>query len=226
MIRHSVILTCYNGEKYILEAIDSVLKQISSDDELIIVDDGSTDNSRAIVSNIKDDRIRIVERQVNGGIARARNDAILLVRGKYVSFIDHDDYWGNGRLFDFERTVNQFPETDVVHGFVAHFYSEPELANRFLLPETQLSVLPGTVTMSHDLVRKVGLFDVTLTCGEFVDFMSRARSLSVCWKSSDKVYLHRRIHGENYTLTHAKDSSGYLAVVRSHLQRNRTIGSN
>lgn len=226
MIRHSVILTCYNGEKYIFEAIDSVLKQISSDDELIIVDDGSTDNSRAIISNIKDDRIRMVERQVNGGIARARNDAISLVRGKYVSFIDHDDYWGAGRVFDFENTVKQFPEADVVHGFVAHFYSEPGLGNRFRLPETQLSVLPGTVTMSHDLVRKVGLFDVTLTCGEFVDFMARARGQCVCWKSSDKVYLHRRIHGENYTLTHAKDASGYLAVVRSHLLRNRKISPN
>lgn len=218
-----MILTCYNGEKYVLEAVNSVLNQLDSDDELIIVDDGSTDTSRSLISNIPDYRIRLVCREKNGGIAAARNDALCLVRGLYVSFIDHDDLWEANRISDFEDIVKSFPEVGVVHGKVMHFYSNAELASRYRLPETQTAVLPGTVILSIALVKRIGLFDISVTCGEFVDFMARAKKLSCSWRSSDKVYLRRRIHGENYTISHSKDSTGYLAVVRAHLLRKQQI---
>lgn len=221
MTRHSVILTCYNGEKYILEAIQSVLRQLDQNDELIVVDDGSTDTSRDLVANFSDSRIRLVCRSENGGISAARNDAIALVRGVYVSFIDHDDRWKDGRIADFECIVKEFPGVEVVHGKVMHFYSDLKLASQYRMPETQSAVLPGTVTLSSALLRRVGIFNTSITCGEFVDFMSRARALSSSWHSSDEVYLQRRIHGENYTLTHVKDTTGYLAVVRTHLLRQR-----
>lgn len=221
MTRHSVILTCFNGSQYIGDAIESVLSQFGSGDELIVVDDGSTDDSIARVSAFKDERIRVLVRSQNGGIAAARNDALPLVRGDFVSFIDHDDRWGEGRIKDFERIIAAYPQADVVHGLVAHFYENAAPADQYRLPETQAAVLPGSVTLSRDLVSRTGRFDTALTCGEFIDYMSRARLCSGNWQASDIVYLHRRIHGNNYTLTHAKDSSGYLSVVRAHLLRKQ-----
>ncbi|MBU3670868.1 MAG: glycosyltransferase family 2 protein [Polynucleobacter sp.] len=219
MTRHSVILTCFNGSEFIAEAICSVLDQLGQNDELIVVDDGSNDDSLSRVQLIADERIRIHCRAQNSGIAAARNDALRLVRGDFVSFIDHDDRWGDARIKDFEAIVAKNNDTDVVHGVVAHFFDDPALDQQYKLPDMQNAVLSGSVTISKGLIQKIGFFDETLTCGDFVDFMARAKIMSDRWIASDQIYLHRRIHGKNYTLTHAKDSSGYLSVVRAHLLR-------
>lgn len=221
MTRHSVILACYNGAQFIEEAIESVLSQLGSSDEMIVVDDGSTDDSIALARAYDDARIHVLTRPQNGGIAAARNDALPLVQGDFVSFIDHDDRWGEGRIKDFERIIAAYPEAEVVHGQVAHFYENPAHADQYHLPETQAAVLSGSVTLSRDLVKRIGCFDMDQTCGEFVDFMARAKLLSNYWQASNTVYLHRRIHGNNYTLTHAMDSTGYLSVVRAHLLRKQ-----
>lgn len=221
MTRHTVILPCFNGNDFIIEAISSVMSQLGPDDELIVVDDGSTDQSIGLINSIGDKRIRLVIRKKNGGISAARNDAFPLIRGDFVSFIDQDDLWGEGRVKDFESVIAKHPDADVVYGVVKHFYDDVALAMHYQLPETQIAVLPGSVTLSRDLVTKVGLFDITITCGEFIDYMARAKLITDHWHSSEVIYQHRRIHGKNYTLTHAKDSSGYPAVVRAHLLRKR-----
>lgn len=88
----SIIMPCYNAGKYIREAIESVLNQTYSDWELIIVDDGSTDNSMDIAERlaISDSRIRLIM-QPNAGACRARNNGIEHANGEYVKFLDADD---------------------------------------------------------------------------------------------------------------------------------------
>lgn len=89
----SIIMPVYNGERYISEAIESVLSQTYQNLELIIVNDGSTDNSKtAIESYLQDPRIRYFE-QPNAGVAAARNTAIKKSQGKLIGFLDQDDYW-------------------------------------------------------------------------------------------------------------------------------------
>lgn len=90
----SVITPCYNGSRFISETIDSVLSQTYSNWEMIIVDDGSTDNSAEIVElySKKDGRIRLI-RQVNGGSAEARNHGIREAQGQYIALLDSDDLW-------------------------------------------------------------------------------------------------------------------------------------
>jgi glycosyltransferase involved in cell wall biosynthesis len=219
MSRHSVILTCFNGQQFIAEAIRSVLTQLGTDDELVVVDDASTDDSMLQVKSISDTRIRIYSKSLNGGIAAARNEALSMVRGDFISFIDHDDRWAKGRMKDFEGLINVNKDAEVVHGMVEHFYEKPELADKYNLPHTQSAVLPGSVTLSKDLIHRIGYFDESLTCGEFVDFMARAKMVSNQWVASDQIYLERRIHGNNYTLQHTNDSTGYFSVVRAHLLR-------
>src|SRR6185369_4386478 len=88
----SVVLPVYNGEKYLAEAIDSILGQTLTDFELIIIDDGSTDNSLAILKQYKqrDNRIRLIARE-NRNLATTLNDLIDLAQGEWVARMDQDD---------------------------------------------------------------------------------------------------------------------------------------
>ena len=87
----SVIVNVYNGEKYIKKCLDSIINQTYKDLEILIVDDGSTDNTLKICKKIKDKRIRIIS-QKNIGISLSRNVGLDNVKGDYVFFVDSDDF--------------------------------------------------------------------------------------------------------------------------------------
>ena len=93
----SVIIPAYNAEKFIVHSITSVLNQSYGDFELIVIDDGSTDGTKAQIERFTDARIRYVY-QKNGGVSAARNKGILESRGEYVCFLDSDDEWKPGHL--------------------------------------------------------------------------------------------------------------------------------
>src|SRR5574341_1935425 len=93
MTKVSAIIPVYNGEKYIEDAIRSVLTQTFSDLELIIVDDGSTDKTGEICKGfLSDSRVKYIY-QENQGVSSARNTGIKRSNGEYVAFLDADDYW-------------------------------------------------------------------------------------------------------------------------------------
>ena len=86
----SVVMSVYNGEKYLHEAIDSILDQTSTDFEFIIIDDGSTDDSAEIINLYSDNRIKLIQ-QENKGLAAALNEGIKIAKGKYIARMDADD---------------------------------------------------------------------------------------------------------------------------------------
>jgi glycosyltransferase involved in cell wall biosynthesis len=97
MVEVSVVIPSYNHEKYILEAIQSVLNQSHKDIELIVVDDGSTDNSPSLLSEIKHDRLKIVF-QKNQGAHAAINLGLSLANGKYLAILNSDDIYHPQRI--------------------------------------------------------------------------------------------------------------------------------
>lgn len=92
----SVIVPVYNVEKYIAQCVESIINQKYNNLEIILVDDGSLDSSRVICDNLaaEDKRVRVVHKE-NGGLSDARNYGISIARGKYLSFIDSDDFVSN-----------------------------------------------------------------------------------------------------------------------------------
>jgi len=92
MPKVSVIIPTYNLSSMVKDTINSVLEQTEKDLEVVVVDDGSTDNTRAVVGEIKDDRIRYFYKS-NGGTPSARNYGLSKAKGQYVAFLDHDDWW-------------------------------------------------------------------------------------------------------------------------------------
>lgn len=87
----SVIIPAYNAEKYISKSIESIRKNTYENLEIIIVNDGSKDNTRGIVEAISDSRIRLIN-QENGGVSKARNTGLDNAKGEYIAFVDSDDY--------------------------------------------------------------------------------------------------------------------------------------
>lgn len=94
----SVIIPSHNRERYLSRAIRSVLEQTHRDFELLVVDDGSTDNTRATVASLADSRIRYLRLSRNRGAACARNRGVAESRGEYVAFLDSDDEWLPAKL--------------------------------------------------------------------------------------------------------------------------------
>src|SRR5690349_16642154 len=90
----SVLTPAYNSAKFIRQTIESALSQTFTNFEMIVVDDGSTDETRVIVDSYaaRDSRIRVIS-QPNGGIAAARNRAMSVARGRYFALLDSDDVW-------------------------------------------------------------------------------------------------------------------------------------
>lgn len=94
----SVIMPVYNGEKYLGEAITSILEQDFKDFEFIIINDGSTDNSERIISGFNDPRIKVVVNEKNNGLVRSLNSAIEIAKGEYLVRMDADDVSLKNRL--------------------------------------------------------------------------------------------------------------------------------
>lgn len=97
-IRASVCMATYKGAAFVQEQIASILAELGPDDELVVVDDASPDETAVIVEGIDDPRIRLVRSPVNRGYVRSFEEAIRLSRGKYVFLSDQDDVWVPGRL--------------------------------------------------------------------------------------------------------------------------------
>lgn len=103
MPRVSVIMSAYNAEKYIKEAIDSILNQTFKDFEFIIINDGSTDSTRDIILSYKDSRIRFIENKKNIGLTKSLNKGLKLAKGEYIARLDADDSSMPKR---FEKQIN------------------------------------------------------------------------------------------------------------------------
>lgn len=109
----SVIIPLYNCERFIVQAVESILKQSYENYEIIVIDDGSTDESRQRLEPYFD-RIRYIY-QYNQGVAAARNRGIELSKGELVAFLDHDDYWLSDKLAVQVNYLRENPKIGMVH---------------------------------------------------------------------------------------------------------------
>ncbi len=125
----SIIIPLHNKQAYIKQTIESVLKQTVENFEVLVIDDGSTDNSADVVASISDPRVRLIK-QANKGVSAARNKGIRRATGKYVCFLDADDTWSNNFLEVVRKLFAEFPNA----GFVCPSY-QVDYGNRIFHPQ-------------------------------------------------------------------------------------------
>ena len=219
----SVIIGAYNAERYLAEAMNSVLAQTHRRTELIVVDDGSTDRSGEIADGY-DDPVRCIH-QANGGMAAARNRAIPEAQGSYLSFLDADDRFPPDKLQRQLAVFESQPELDIVYGHVTEFLS-PDLdaSARALLRAPRHDVpwpTPNLMLVRRESFERVGLFSTDLKVGIGVDWYARANELGLRSAVPPIVVLERRLHAENNGIRQRASKPQYLHVLKAALDRRR-----
>jgi glycosyltransferase involved in cell wall biosynthesis len=217
----SVIIPVYNGERFLREAIDSVLSQDHSPFEVIVVDDGSADSS-AILAESFGGVVQCV-RQQHGGAAAARNAGVALSKGGLLAFLDADDVWLPGKLrLQLDRLAAD-PSLECVFGLLEHIYEAGE-ADRLEVRVSPVAagLIPGTMLIRRDAFLRVGAFSQTEVLGEFIEWYMRAQERNVRFEMIQQVVMHRRVHAHNSSLQNAAWRSDYLRIFRSRLERRRS----
>ncbi|HEY5565544.1 MAG TPA: glycosyltransferase, partial [Rhodothermia bacterium] len=218
----------YNGARFLAEAVDSILNQKFPVLEIIVVDDGSTDETADVVATYGR-RLRYV-RQENLGPAAARNTGIRHSRAAYLAFLDADDLWHEDKL---KRQVGRFesiPELELSLTFKRTFWveemkDEQERCIRAGHPFTKDH--PGyvcqTLLMPRTTFDRVGPFDETLRTGEDTEWLMRAERLGIVKEIIPDVLVYRRMHQNN--LSYSRYEGGaedQLRLVLAHLKQKRS----
>lgn len=186
MQKVSVIIPTYNREKEIERSVRSVLSQTYENLEVIIVDDGSTDHTEAVIHSIGDPRIRFVRQEQNGGASAARNVGVEYADADVIAFQDSDDVWRKDKLQKQMDFLNEHPEYSLVYSsYCLHRAEGSSVEVPFADTIGNLDgdifstlLLNNTIGAPTILMRKadflnLGGFDITLNCLEDWDFVLR-----------------------------------------------------
>jgi glycosyltransferase involved in cell wall biosynthesis len=225
----TVIIPVYNRAHLIDEAVDSVKAQTWKHLDVVVVDDGSSDDSAAIVERrARDDRSIRVIRQANGGPSSARNAGLRATTSRLVTFLDSDDVMVPERIEAQLSKLRRHPEADGVIGIeqieVADGVTPPRWV-RALPPADQVPRYYNmSVLLDRSWLDRIGGFDESVHVGEDIDLMVRLRRAGARIDTLDQVVVRRRIHGDNLIYREDEVDSSMLQAIHRHLTAVRPDG--
>jgi glycosyltransferase involved in cell wall biosynthesis len=210
----SILINNYNYGRYLGSAIDSALSQNHAPTEVVVVDDGSTDNSREVIAGYGD-RIRVVLKE-NGGQASAFNAGFAACRGEVICFLDSDDYFHANKVQEVVGAMSANPDAGWVFHPVCRLFNDgqtcvtPPIADRMLIDHRSAALRgrlpgpPGPVTSGMSLSKRL-LGDILpiaeeirITADNYLKFLAAALSPGVYLRDALAV---QRLHGDNlYTM--------------------------
>lgn len=222
-LRISVLIPSFNQARYVDETLACVFRQSCQPFEVVVVDDGSTDGTPALLEAYGD-RIRF-HREEHRGISATRNRCIDLAEGDTIAFLDADDLWPDESLELRAGVLLRSPDLDGVVGMVEHFVSPdlPEEKKESLhVPEgAAVARFAGSMLLRRRVFDRVGSFDTSLTVGDTMDWLARAEAAGVRIDPLQEVVLRRRIHGGNTVIREKGKQSDYLKILKANLDRRR-----
>jgi len=208
----TVIMPVYNAARYVAEAVESILAQTFTDFEFIIIDDGSTDETPAILARYSDPRIRVVRKECNEGLVAALNLGIELARGKYLARMDADDVSLPQRFEKQVAALDRMPDVavlgtkaiqiDISGRFIEHVVSvtEPSAIRRRLEAGITPIVHPSVMMRTH-FIRQLGGYRTAFRHAEDKDLWLRAIERGAQIRNLNGVLLLHRANPDGVRLT-------------------------
>jgi glycosyltransferase involved in cell wall biosynthesis len=212
----SVIIPLYNCSRFIAEAVRSVLRQTVSVSEILVVDDGSTDDSVAAVPS---DPLVSVIRRPHAGLAATLNHGVASAKGEILAFLDSDDRWLPTKL---EKQLTHLAGSD---GDILLF-GQARVFREGAAPSASIEVVNGVAKSALLLTRsvfdRIGPFPTEEGAHDFLSWYARAQELGVSSHVIPEVLFERRIHGENDgILQKDRQRANYFASLKTMLDRRR-----
>ena len=217
----SVITPTYNRAAYIPAALESIWAQDYRPLEIIIIDDGSSDNTPQIMAGLSN-RVTYV-RQENQGPAAARNHGLQISHGEVIAFLDSDDLWPSGKLRLQLPYLFEPYQYDYIMGYT-QFIRLP--GGRPLRPVQER---PGSASnlgaglYTRMVFDRVGGFDEGLRLGEDLDWQQRARLVNLRYTVIHQVTLIYQLHANNLTNDRFATRKYYWSMIRKSVERNRNV---
>lgn len=220
----SVIVPVFNGESYLAEALQSILEQDYRPLQVLVVDDGSTDQSAALAETTPDVQVL---RKEHSGLAATLNHGIAQATGALLAFLDADDLWLPGKLTCQVAALQNDPTLDMVFCHIRQFRVAPGNGRieRVFSP-AQPGVAKTGMMIWHSSFNKVGGFPEGVEHHDFLDWYARACGVGLKSSVLPDVLALRRVHEHNLGRQNpAMKHQKFLNALRANLNRRRQQGA-
>lgn len=219
----SVIIPARNYGSFLVETIDSVLCQTYPPEEVIVIDDGSEDNTAEIVRNFSPDvKYIFLDKR---GVGAARNSGVKNSSGEYIAHLDADDIWVPEKL---DIQINEFRNNsslEIAGGMMQPFYDpgmDPAKRKMIYCSETPLPGFSASVLIvKREAFFKVGFYREDLELGQDLDWFIRAREIGLKEKMVEKLLAYRRLHENNSSMIKKNNRIERLRVLKESIDRRR-----
>jgi len=222
----SCIVPAHNAARYLSQALHSIFRQTYDRTEVIVVDDGSTDETARVIEG-HGSKVRAL-RQANAGPAAARNAGVECARGEFVAFLDADDLWHPAKLARQMECFQQEPGLDLCFAHMRNFWSPEVPSDRRPGGPELLIAWPGrncsALVARRSAFARVGPFNPALPVGEDGDWLLRGAEAGLRRRTLPGVLVFRRLHEHNLSRRmHRESQDALLGRLKAHLDRGRDV---
>ena len=216
----SVVIPVRNGERFVRESIHSALEQLSEHDEILVVDDRSTDTTRNVLAAIDDRRVRVLE-GAGLGVSSARNIGVAAATGEFLAFLDHDDLWPPERHAILKNALRGAPEYDCASGRIRLRLEPDAVVIKGLegLDGAMLTFNLFTSLYRRRIFKRVGCF-----YGKHALWRGYGPSVSATGAGLQDLYVEAdtliyRRHSTNVTINEAATQDGLMEAIKHRRSR-------
>lgn len=220
----SIVIPVFNGERFLAQAIESILQQHWSPLEIIVVDDGSTDRSAEIAEGYRG-TVKCI-RQSHAGLPATRNVGFASAEHSYLLPFDSDDLMCSDAIATRMDYLKKHPECEILVGYFksfGDFDSDECETEKYVVPEDpQKGHVAGTSLIHRSVFDRIGGFNERLQTISDLEWFVRCQEAGINIQEIEDVLMRRRIHGRNHSLSGDQHSSAVqLRMLKSFLDRKR-----
>ncbi|WP_174589763.1 glycosyltransferase [Methanocella conradii] len=219
----TVLMSVYNGERYLREAVDSIIAQTYEDFEFLIVNDGSTDSSIEVLQSYEDPRIRIINNDVNIGLTKSLNRGVQLARGRYIARMDADDVSSPDRLEKEVQFLDAHPDVGLVGSNVKVIDDDGRDVGVMTYPETSGHIkwymlffnpmVHPTLLIRREVFERVGGYNEGIRYAQDYELLCRLAPITRFWNLQDTL-LRFRMHSGRVSFRQRADQTRFSDQIK------------